>query len=462
MISETIVELSRWQFAITAMLHFLFIPLTLGLALFLALMETAYVWKGDVVYKTMAQFWGRVFAINFVLALITRMLVIFQFGMNGSYFSHFVGDIFALPLAIEVISSFLLVAVLFGPYWFGWDKFTPKQHLFLTWLIAIAVNASAFWILLDNGWMQNPVGAIFNYESYRMELSDFNHVLSNPAVIAKYVHTVAASYAMSSATLIAISAYFLKRNPSDRMALLTCRLSAGLGLVAILVTVGFGDATPNLNHMVQHAKKAAISGETDRNLLPEVEARVRNGIKAYEQLERLRDGDRTPSLLKDFERYRADLGYALFLTPIHKQIVGASDKQISLAAQSVLPAYPGLIRWAYRLMIACGMASVLVFVLAVWGGFQAKLLQSLINLFIYSAPLPWIASVFGWIVAEVGKQPWAISGILPTFLSVSSESVTQLIVSTAAFALAYALLAAAGLFLMRQAISGRSAAMKGG
>jgi len=453
MISETVVELSRWQFAITAMLHFLFIPLTLGLALLLALMESAYVWTGRTHYKAMARFWGRIFAISFVLAVTTRLLVIFQFGMEGSYFSHYVGDIFALPLAIEALTSFLLAAVLFGPYWFGWDKFTPKQHLLLTWLIAIAVNVSAYWVLLANAWMQNPIGAVFNYQAYRMELSDVNLLLTNPAAITKYLHTVAASYVVSTATLIGISAYWLKRDQTDLMARSTYKWAAWLGLVAIVVTLGLGDETPGLNNTVQRTKQAAISGETGQSLLPEIAVRIRNGMKAYDLLQHLRDGNTESVLLADFERYKVDLAYALFLTPVHKQIIGASDKQIAMAAQSMLPAYPGLIFWAYRLMIVCGVGSLLVFLLAAWSSFLDKGIPTwLLDFSLYLAPVPWVASVLGWFVAEVGKQPWAVAGILPTFLSVSSQSVAQLVVSAIAYSLAYLILLGLGLFLMRQAI----------
>jgi len=463
MISQTVIELSRWQFAITAMSHFLFIPLTLGLALLLALMESVYVWSGRELYKEMALFWGRIFAVNFVLAVTTRLLVIFQFGMQGPYFSHYVGDIFALPLAIEGSTSFFLAAAFFGPYRFGWDKFKPKHHLLLTWLIAIAVNISAYWVLLANGWLQNPVGADFNYQSYRMELSDFNLLLTNPAAMYKYWHTVAACYVVSTATLIAISAYWLKRDPRDQVGRMTYKLAAGFGSIAIIVTVALGDHTPNLDNTVQKAKHAVIFGAVDKNVSAEIDARIRSGIKAYELLQQLRDGNKDQQLLADFGRHKADLGYALFLTPIHRQIVGASDKQIALAASSVLPAYPGLLFWAYWAMIVCGVVSLLSFMLASWGSFIKKDFPVwLLKANIYLASVPWVAVVLGWFVAEAGKQPWAIAGILPTFLSVSSRSVTELVISAIAYALACSLLLVLGLFLMRQTIANKRVIVCGG
>jgi Cytochrome bd-type quinol oxidase, subunit 1 len=456
MLVDTVVELSRWQFAITAILHFLFIPLTLGLALLLAVMESAYVWRGRALYKAMAQFWGRVFAINFVLAVSTRLVLIFQFGLNGSYFAHYVGDVFALPLAIEALGSFFLAAALFGPYWFGWDAMGKKQHLCLTWLIALAVNVSAFWVLMANGWMQNPVGAAFNYQSYRIELSDFAQLLHNPAALAKYLHTVAASYVVACATVLGIGAYWLRLRQDDALARLSYKLAAGAGVLALGVTIGLGDSTPTLDNPVQQAKRAAISGQPDSGLLPGIEARIRNGMQAYALLEQLRDGDTKPQLLADFERFKQDLGYAMLLQPLHKQIDEASDKHVKLAAQSALPAHPGLLRGLYLLMIGCGIVVAFGFVLAVWGGMGDKAIPDwLLSISIYLAPLPWLASVAGWFVAEAGKQPWAVAGLLPTFWAVSSQSVTQLLVSSVGFSLAYLILLGLAVFLLRQTVMSR-------
>lgn len=453
MIAETVVELSRWQFAITAMLHFLFIPLTLGMALLLALLESAHVATGRPIYQTMAQFWGRIFAINFVLAVATRIIVVCQFGMNGSYFAHYAGDILALPLAIEAMSGFFLAAVLFGPYWLGWGKMGPKQHLLLTWLMALAVNVSAFWVLLANGWMQNPVGAEFDYQSYRMELADFGLLVTNPAALAKYLHTVAASYVAAMATMMGISAYWLRKQPRDEMALTSFRWASGMGVVMLGITVGLGDATPSLDHPVQQAKLAAIHAQPEAGLLPGIETRIRSGVIAYALLQDLRDDNKDPRLLAEFEQHKVNLGYAMLLTPFHKAILAANDSQISMAAQSALPAYPGLLRWSYRFMIACGVLITLWFALT---GFYAGVVKAvpgwLVKMSVYLAPLPWLACIAGWFVAEAGKQPWAIAGILPTFTGVSSLSVTELAIGALGYALAYSVLLAAGFHLIRQAL----------
>lgn len=453
MISETVVELSRWQFAITAMLHFLFIPLTLGLAILLAVLESVYVASGLPVYKSMARFWGRIFAINFVLAVATRIIVVFQFGMNGSYFSHYVGDIFALPLAVEAMSGFFLAAVLFGPYWLGWEKMGRIRHMLLTWLMALAVNVSAYWVLVANGWMQNPVAASFNYQSYRMELTDFMLLVGNPVAQAKYLHTAAAAYVTAMATMMGISAYWLRKQQQEQMALKSFRWAAGMGVLMLGITVGLGDATPDIDHPVQRAKRAAIHAEPQASLLPDIEARIRSGINAYVLLQELRDDIKQPQLLAEFELHKANLGYAMLLTPFHKAILAANDKQIRMAAASALPAYPGLLRWVYGLMIACGVLSTLWFVMA---GFYSLVLKTLpgwlLNLSVYSVPLPWLACIAGWFVAEAGKQPWAIAGILPTFMGVSSLPVAELIISALGYGLTYTILLVAGFYLIRQAL----------
>jgi cytochrome bd ubiquinol oxidase subunit I len=453
MISETVVELSRWQFAISAMFHFLFVPLTLGLSVFLALMETVYVLSGQTIYKTACQFWGRLFAVNFVLGVVTRLTMVFQFGMNGSYFSLYVGDILALPLAIEALSTFFLASLLFGPYLFGWERFGKRQHLLITWLITLAVNLSAIWVLIANGWMQNPIGAVFNYQSFRLELTDFAQLLNNPIASAKAIHTIAASYVTAAATVLAISAWFLLRNPNDELARNSYRLAAPLGLAATLLVAGLGDATPHHDSPVQNRKLAALDGYDLGSLLPDIEARIRNGLKAYALLQELRDNNTDPALLADFDRRKADLGYALLLNRWTEHLADASDKQIALAAQFALPGSPTLLYWSYRFMIASGIVTLLLFLLAVWRTLDTKLPQPwLLRLGIYGLPLPWLACIGGWFIAEAGKQPWAIAGILPTFLGVSSLSATELIFSLAAYAIAYATLLFVASFLIRQAI----------
>ncbi len=208
MVDMTVVELSRWQFALTAMYHFLFVPLTLGLSIILAIMESVYVMTGRQVWRDMTKFWGTLFGINFVLGVSTGITMEFQFGMNWSYYSHYVGDVFGAPLAIEGLMAFFLEATLVGLFFFGWDRMSKRGHLAATWLMALGTNLSALWILIANGWMQNPVGSEFNPETMRMEVTDFMAVLFNPVAQAKFVHTVSAGYVTGALFVLAISASF--------------------------------------------------------------------------------------------------------------------------------------------------------------------------------------------------------------------------------------------------------------
>lgn len=459
MLTETVVELSRWQFAITAMLHFLFIPLTLGLGLLLAILESAHVLSGRPDYLPQIKFWQRIFAIDFVLAMATRLTVIFQFGSNGSYFSHYTGDIFALPLAIEALSSFFLAATLFGPYWFGRDKLGKYHYLSLSWLLALAVHASAYWIMAANAWMQNPVGAAFDPVAYRLELTDFSSLLANPIIIGKYLHTLAASHSAAAAGILAIAAWRLRRNNQDPVAGSGFKFGACWGLIALLATVAIPEPTPQLNTPVQNAKLAAITGSVNPGLQADFENHIRSGIEAYRLLLEIRDDNNDPQLLTSFLQYRDNLGYALLLKPLTKQIVDAKDRQISLAAQSALPGHPRLLYWVYRLMIGCGILGLVG--LAIAGGLSLKsspLPNWLLSLSPYLAVMPWLACIAGWFVAEAGKQPWAIAGMLPTAGSISTSSTKELLISLSAYSLVYALLLTAGGLLLKQAIANPAAA----
>ena len=207
MISESVVDLSRLQFAMTALYHFLFVPLTLGLSVILAIMESVYVMTGKEVYKDMVKFWGKLFGINFALGVTTGLTMEFQFGTNWAYYSHYVGDIFGAPLAIEGLMAFFLESTFIGLFFFGWDRLSRRQHLAVTWLVALGSNLSALWILIANGWMQNPVGAEFNIETMRMELVSFSALLFNPVAQVKFVHTVASGYVTGAVFVLAISSF---------------------------------------------------------------------------------------------------------------------------------------------------------------------------------------------------------------------------------------------------------------
>ena len=232
-----IVELSRLQFAVTAMYHFLFVPLTLGLSILVAIMETVYVTTNRPIWRQMTKFWGTLFGINFAIGVATGLTMEFQFGMNWSYYSQYVGDIFGAPLAIEGLMAFFLEATFVGLFFFGWDKLSKVAHLCVAWLVAIGSNFSALWILIANGWMQNPVGAQFNPLTMRMEMTDFFAVLFNEVAQAKFVHTVSAGYVTASVFVIGVSAWFLLRGRHVELARRSITVGAAFGVAAAFSVV---------------------------------------------------------------------------------------------------------------------------------------------------------------------------------------------------------------------------------
>src|SRR5512140_297251 len=227
-----VVTLSRLQFALTALYHFLFVPLTLGLALLLAIMESVYVMTGREVWRDAVKFWGTLFGINFVMGVATGVTMEFQFGTNWAFYSHYVGDIFGAPLAIEGLMAFFLEATFVGLFFFGWDRLSPRAHLAVTWLVGLGTNLSALWILIANGWMQNPVGAAFNPDTMRMEVTDFAAVLFNPTAQAKFVHTVSAGYVCGAAFVLGISAFYILRGRHLELAKRSFVIAAAFGVAA--------------------------------------------------------------------------------------------------------------------------------------------------------------------------------------------------------------------------------------
>ena len=508
MISEAMVNLSRWQFAATSMYHFLFVPLTLGLSFILAIMESTYVMTGKEIYKDMTQFWGKLFGINFALGVTTGLTMEFQFGMNWSYFSHYVGDIFGAPLAIEGLMAFFLESTFVGLFFFGWDKLGKGQHLLVTWLVALGTNLSALWILVANGWMQNPVGAEFNYETMRMEISSFGDLLFNPAAQVKFVHTVAAGYTTASAFVLGISAYYMLKGRDAAFAQRSYTIAAGFGLAAILSVIVLGDESGYTDGEVQKAKLAAIEAEWHTEAppaaftvlgIPDQETmetryavkipwvlgligtrsidepitglseileknrlRVRTGIKAYAVLQTLRAGNKDAHTRAEFDRYKQDLGYGLLLKRYTENVVDATDQQIELAAQASIPRVVPLF-WTFRVMVACGFIMLAIFVFAVIASSIRKCRQNwLLRASLFMMPLPWIASEMGWFVAEFGRQPWTIAEILPTFLSASSLTELDVYLSLAGYIGLYTVFLVIEVFLMLKFIKlGPSSLHKG-
>ena len=495
MISEAVVDLSRLQFAMTALYHFLFVPLTLGMTFILALMESVYVMTGKEVYKDMVKFWGKLFGINFALGVTTGLTMEFQFGTNWAYYSHYVGDIFGAPLAIEGLMAFMLESTFIGIFFFGWDRLTKLQHLMVTWLVALGSNLSALWILVANGWMQHPVGAEFNFETMRMELVSFGELLFNPVAQVKFVHTVASGYVTGAVFVLAISSYYLLKKRDLGFARRSFAVAAGFGMASILAVLLLGDESGYHVGEVQKVKLAAIESEwethpapasftligipnqaeqrTDfaikipfalgliatrsidekvpglKELIATNEGRIRKGMEAYGLLEKLRGGEKTEANISAFNAVKGDLGYGLLLKKYTPAVVDATDEQIKKAALDTVPNVPSLF-WTFRVMVFAGLAMLGLFIFSLYcsliGTYESR--PWLLKWAFYSLPLPWLATQTGWYVAEHGRQPWTVAEVLPTHLSASSLTTGDLWGSLFALIGFYSVLLIAEMYLM--------------
>jgi cytochrome d ubiquinol oxidase subunit I len=495
MFDPAMIELSRWQFAATAMYHFIFVPLTIGMVWMLVIMESVYVMTGKQIYKDMTRFWGKLFGINFALGVTTGLTMEFQFGTNWAYYSHYVGDVFGAPLAIEGLMAFFLESTFIGLFFLGWDRLTKRQHLAVTFLTALGSNLSALWILVANGWMQNPVGSEFSYETMRMEMSSFFEVVLNPVAQVKFVHTVSGGYVTAAMFVAGISAFYLLKGRDLGFAKRSFSVAMGFGLASVLSVIVLGDESGYEAGDVQKAKLAAIEAEwhteeapasftlvgfpsnedeethgaikipyvmgiiATRSLDKEVpglkdlmerhEVRIRSGMIAYDYLQRLRGGEDTPENRAAFEEHKADLGYGLLLKRYTEDPANATEEQIRLAVKSSIPQVAPLF-WSFRVMVAAGFWMLLLFVLGFY--FNAKRVierkRWLLRAFLLSIPVPWIAVETGWFVAEFGRQPWAIGEVLPTFIASSSLTANDLIISLTGFIIFYSVLLVIELWLM--------------
>jgi cytochrome d ubiquinol oxidase subunit I len=497
MIPSELVDLSRLQFALTAMYHFLFVPLTLGLAVILVIMESTYVLTGREIYKDMTKFWGKLFGINFALGVTTGITLEFQFGTNWAYYSHYVGDIFGAPLAIEGLMAFFLESTFIGLFFFGWDRLSKGQHLLVTILLALGSNLSALWILIANGWMQDPLGAAFNYETMRMELADFWAVLFNPTAQAKFVHTVSAGYVTAAMFVLGISSWYLLKGRDLEFARRSFRIAAAFGFASAASVIVLGDESGYTVTESQQTKLAAMEAIWDTHPAPapltlfaipdeatrsnrfaieipyvmgligtrsaskeipglnEIERknviRIERGIVAVKALERLRKDRNDSEARVEFEQSKGDLGFGLLLKKYTDDVARATPAMIRAAADDTTPRVAPMF-WSFRLMVALGFSFMLLFTLALYyslrGTFERK--RWLLWWALLFVPMPWLAAELGWFVAEYGRQPWTIFGVLPTHLSVSSLSVGSLYGSLAGFIGFYTLLLVAEIYLMQR------------
>jgi cytochrome d ubiquinol oxidase subunit I len=489
-----VVDLSRVQFALTALYHFLFVPLTLGLSLILAIMETIYVMTKKRIWKDMVQYWGILFGINFALGVATGLTMEFQFGTNWAYYSHYVGDVFGAPLAIEGMMAFFLEATFVGMFFFGWKKLSSLQHLLCTWLLAMGTNLSALWILIANGWMQNPVGAHFDFHTMRMEVSNFATVMFNPVAQAKFVHTISAGYTTGSIFVLAVSAYFILRKRHIELAKRSMTVAVAFGLASALSVVVLGDESGFLANSKQKMKLAAIEGifhtektppltligwpsEADKTiyypvkipyllgligtrsftesvtgieeLVEQGKTRIQSGMQAYKALVRLQKDPNNVQAQTMMAEHEADLGHALLLKRYTEKVVDAKAEDIEKAARDLVPHVVPLF-FAFRIMVACGFFFIALFAVGFYLSIRRKIDSQrwYLRIAACAIPLPWVASELGWLVAEYGRQPWVVQDVLPTFMGVSSVSANSVTGSLLGFVVFYSTLAVVEVYLM--------------
>ena len=495
MVNEQLVELSRLQFAITALYHFLFVPLTLGMVWLLVIMESVYVMTGKAIYQDMTRFWGKLFGINFALGVTTGITLEFQFGTNWAYYSYYVGDIFGAPLAIEGLMAFFLESTMAGLFFFGWDRLSKVGHLTVTTLMALATNLSAVLILIANGWMQDPVGSAFNPVTMRMELHDFWALVFNPAAQAKFVHTVSAGYVTGSVFVLAISSWYLMKGRHLEFARRSFRIAAAFGLASALSVIVLGDESGYAVSESQKSKLAAIEAMWESEPAPaafnllawpneekqandwelripyvlgliatrsadkvlpgirEIRAknkkRIESGIQAVLALEAMRKNPQDSEARTRFMDHEKDLGYGLLVKKYSEDVSRATPDMIEQAAHDSVPKVAPLF-WIFRFMVLMSFVMLALFIVSFWhsakGRFESK--PWLLKWAFWSLPLPWLAAHAGWIVAEYGRQPWTVHGMLPTHLSASTLSSGDLIGSLFGFLGFYTLLLSAEMFLM--------------
>ena len=423
-----LVMLSRLQFAVTVFFHFIFVPLTLGLVVLLAIMETLYVRTGNEVYKRMVKFWGKLFLINFVLGVVTGITLEFQFGTNWSRYSEYVGDIFGSLLAIEATAAFFLESTFLAVWAFGWERVSKKVHLTAIWLVAIASNLSALWIILANGWMQNPVGYVI--KNGRAELSSFFDVVTNPFAWSQYFHTIFAAWMLGGFFVLGVSSWHLLRKNELDLFKRSVRIAAPFTLILVLLLGLQGHHHAQIVAEMQPAKLAAMEShwETTKNapfylaVVPD-EANETNSVEAIG----------IPGLLSWISYGDADA-----------EVKGLKD----FPKEDRPPVTP--VFWGFRAMIFFG---VIFLALAAWATLQRNretINPTLMRALVWCIPLPYISIAMGWLVAEMGRQPWIVYGLMRTSDAVSPVPAEHVSTSLLAFIIVYSVLGLLDIFLLRK------------
>ena len=433
------VLLARWQFGITSVYHFLFVPLTLGLSVLVAIMETLYVRTGNELYKRMAKFWGKLFLLNFSLGVVTGLVQEFQFGMNWSEYSRFMGDIFGVPLALEALTAFYLESVFIGLWLFGWDRLSRKTHLACIWLVAFASNLSALWILIANSFMQAPVGYVLR--NGRAEMTDFFALLTNSYVLRQYPHTLMGGLITAGVFVMAISAYHLLRKNQPEFFRTSLRIGLTCALIASLLAAGTGHL------QAQHVAKAQPMK------LAVMESLWETANPAPYLLFASIDQDKQQNSLEISVPGALSL---LVHGSLDGEIKGIKELQAQYAQQygpgnyvpDIFPVF-----WSYRIMIGAGMWLLALTAFAFFQLRRNRLEQNpwLLRAIFWSLPVPYLANSAGWIVTEMGRQPWIVFGLQRVEQAVSPNVSSGAVwTSLIGFTVLYGLLAVVGVHLLKK------------
>jgi cytochrome bd ubiquinol oxidase subunit I len=424
-----VLTLSRLQFAITSMFHFIFVPLTLGLSVLVAAMETRYVLSGNELYLRMVKFWGKLFLINFALGVVTGVTLEFQFGMNWAEYSRYVGDIFGAPLAIEATVAFFLESVFIGVWAFGWNKVSKRVHCFAIWMVALATNLSGLWILLANGWMQHPVGYVLR--NGRAEMVDFMALITNPFGLLKFGHQITSGYTVAGFFVMGISAWHLLRKQNRRFFRASFGMGAGFALAASIMVAVIGDSHAADVAKTQPAKFAAMEAVWD------------SCSYAPMHLVAFPDEKNQCNLVSEFP-----VPSLLSLLAFHDRsaVIRGLNSFPKSERPPVLPVFLG-----FRAMVGLGTYFILAAAAALLL-YRKGLLDKypwFLRLLVYTIPLPYLANQLGWLVSEVGRQPWIVYGIMRTSDAVSkSVALSQVIGSLVGFTLLYGLLGFVDIYLL--------------
>ena len=511
-IDPAVVDWSRAQFALTAIYHWLFVPLTLGLGFIVAIMETIYVKTGDPEWKKITKFWMTLFGINFAIGIATGIILEFEFGTNWSNYSWFVGDIFGAPLAIEGIMAFFLESTFIAVMFFGWNKVGKRSHLTATWLTGIGANLSALWILVANAWMQFPAGMKFNPDTARNEMLNFRDVLFSPVAIHKFLHTVSSGYVTASIVVIAISAWFILKKRELIFAKRSILIAAVFGLITSVFLAVTGDSSAYTVTQKQPMKLAAMEnlyhGEKGNGLVifgihnpskklndgkegflfkveipkllsllsyrnpgafvPGVEDLINGGFKpefentpteekeqAFSAEQKISRGKAAIAALAEYRNAKKS-GDMLAVAEAEK-VFRANFRYFGYgylnSPESLIPNVP-LTFYSFRLMVGLGFYFIVFFILILYFLLNEKLVNRrwLLWLSIWTIPLVYLASQAGWVVAEVGRQPWVIQDLLPTVAAVSMIDATSIQITFWLFALIFTVLLVANIMIMARQI----------